>query len=90
MKIVIISAIWCPSCLVMRSRYIEIQSQFPDIDFKFYDVDLDEESSTYNAGDILPALILIDKDNKELLRSVGEQKTEVLTKLIEDCFDIKE
>ena len=84
MKIVRISAIWCPSCLVMRPRFEEIDKLYPQIESKAYDIDLDEESSLYNVGHILPVFIIFDDKGVELGRLIGEQKLEVLKKMIED------
>lgn len=84
MKIVRISAIWCPSCLVMRPRFEELDKLFPQIESKTYDIDLDEEASSFNAGQILPVFILIDNDGTEIGRLIGEQKLEVLKKMVED------
>lgn len=84
MKIIRISAIWCPSCLVMRPRFEEIEKRFPNIESKVYDIDFDEEVQKYNVGNILPVFIIFDNDDNELGRLIGEQKTEVLIKMVED------
>ncbi len=84
MKIIRISAIWCPSCLVMRPRFEEIEKRFPNIESKVYDIDFDEEAQKYNVGNILPVFIIFDNDDNELGRLIGEQKTEVLIKMVED------
>jgi thiol-disulfide isomerase/thioredoxin len=90
MKIVRISAVWCPSCLIMRPRFENIERKYPDIEFKSYDIDLDEEAFNYNAGHILPVFILLDKKNVEIGRLVGEQKEETLIKMIEDQRNTEE
>lgn len=84
MKIVRISAIWCPSCLVMRPRFEEIEKMYPNIESKSYDLDFDEESSQYNVGHILPVFILFDAEGTEIGRLIGEQKLDVLNKVIEE------
>lgn len=84
MKIIIISAVWCPSCLIMRPRFESIKKEYSNIEFKSYDIDLDEEPKLYNVGRILPVFILLDDENVELGRLVGEQKKEELIKLIKD------
>lgn len=84
MKIVRIGAIWCPSCLIMRPIFEKVEAMFPEVTSLVYDIDLDEEASDYNVGSILPVFILLDEKNKEICRLIGEQKKEVLVKMIED------
>jgi len=76
MKLIKISAMWCPACLIMRNV---INNLDIDIEQVEYDYDLDEEEiSKYNVGDILPVFILED-DGKEISRLIGENtKEEVL------------
>ena len=84
MKVIIISAVWCPSCLIMRPRFESVKKEYFNIEFKSYDIDLDEEPKFYNVGNILPVFILINDENVELGRLIGEQKKEELIKMIED------
>jgi len=69
MKIVRISAIWCSSCIIMKSRLNEIL-KVKDIEIIDLDYDTDDIEE-YNVGDTLPVIIKI-KDNKEINRLVGE------------------
>ncbi len=84
-KLVRISAMWCPACLIMRPRFQEIEKIFPDFEHIEYDFDLDEaEIEKYKVGDILPVLILLDND-QEITRLVGEKSVrEIESKL--RCF----
>lgn len=76
MKIIRISAIWCSGCLVMKKIWKEIEILYPNIEYVDYDYDLDiEEFKDYNVGDIVPINIFI-KDDKEILRLVGEKSRE--------------
>lgn len=69
MKIVKISAIWCSSCIIMKSRFNEvIKDKNIEVISLDYDIDDIEE---YNVGEILPVFIKI-KDGKEVSRLVGE------------------
>ena len=69
MKIIRISAIWCSSCIIMKSRFNDcIEGKDIDVVSLDYDVDDIEE---YNVGDILPVYIKI-KDGKEIDRLIGE------------------
>ena len=72
-KLVRISAVWCPACLIMRPRMQEIEKKFPNFEHIEYDYDLDEEIiSKYNVGEVLPVFILLDGE-KEVTRLVGEK-----------------
>ena len=86
MKIVKVSAMWCPACLIMRRRMQEIEKKFPNFEHIEYDFDLDEEMiAKYNVGEVLPVFILLDGD-KEVTRLVGEKTVaEIENKL--RCFE---
>lgn len=89
MKVIRISAVWCPSCLVMKSRFDAVEEKYPDIEFKTYDIDFDEEVASFDVGNILPAFILLDDSNIEIDRLIGEKKTEEIMQMIEKHY-IKE
>jgi len=79
MKLIKISAIWCPACLIMRNTLNSLDFDIEQIE---YDYDMDEDIvSTYNVGDILPVLILVDND-KEVARLVGEKTKEEVTNFL--------
>ena len=84
MKIIRISAIWCPACLIMKKVWKNIDvSNFEIID---YDYDMDNtEIEKYNVGKILPVYIFIDND-KEIKRLVGELSLDKLKKEIEELL----
>ena len=72
MKIIKITAMWCPSCLIMNSMIDDIISKF-NLEMISLDFDLDQDQvSKYSVGNILPVLIKIDNDNNEISRLVGE------------------
>ncbi len=85
-KLIRISAVWCPACLIMRPRMQEIEKKFPNFEHIEYDFDLDEEMiAKYNVGEVLPVFILLDGD-KEVTRLVGEKTVaEIENKL--RCFE---
>ena len=72
MKLIKISAIWCPSCLLMEKVWHQLQKELSDIEFISYDYDLDEEVESYHVGEVLPVIILED-NNQELVRFIGEK-----------------
>lgn len=76
MRFVLITAVWCPSCLVMRPLYERVVNEFNDIPYLRLDIDFDEESKNYQPGKLLPVFILEDEKGNEILRIVGEKKIE--------------
>ena len=87
MEIMIISAVWCPSCLVMKKIYKQLESDFKDITFSYLDYDFDEEEiSKYNISNILPVFI-IRKDNKEITRIIGEHGKAEYEKVIKEVYE---
>lgn len=87
MEFIIISAIWCPSCLVMKKVYKQLESDFRDITFSYLDYDFDEdEVLKYNVSNILPVVIL-KKDDKEIKRIIGEHEKAEYEKVIKECYE---
>mgnify|MGYP004471775009 FL=1 len=82
MKIIKINAMWCPGCLISKSIWNDIETEFPNNEYISLDYDMDEEEvNKYNVGDILPVVILI-KDDKEIKRLIGEKsKKEILDEI---------
>ena len=82
MKILRVSAIWCPSCIIMRPIYDEIVNKY-NLESKELDYDFDEEEvSKLDVGKKLPVAILY-KDDNELVRIIGEKKLEEIEEIIE-------
>jgi thioredoxin 1 len=87
MKIVRITALWCTSCLVMKSRWEKVFKEYPNIEIIDYDFDEDSEIvSKYEIGKTLPVLIVY-KDNKEIDRIIGEKSKKQLAKIIGELDD---
>lgn len=73
MKVIKVGAVWCPACLIMASRINKIVEKY-NLELINYDYDIDKEQiKKYNVGTILPELILLDDNNNEINRLVGEQ-----------------
>ena len=69
MKIIRISAIWCSSCIIMKSRFNEVIN---DKNIEIINLDYDEDDiDEYNVGETLPVFIKIEND-KEVSRLIGE------------------
>ena len=78
-KMIIISAIWCPSCIIMKDRFDSLVKELGDVEVVMLDFDDDEEEvAKYNVGNILPVCIIGDK------RSVGEKSLKELKKIFID------
>ncbi len=70
MKIIKISAIWCPACIITNNALNKLRKIY---NFELEELDYDiDDISEYNVGDILPVLVFI-KDNKEIDRLIGEK-----------------
>ena len=83
MKIIKITAMWCPSCLIMNSMIDDIISKF-NLEMISLDFDLDQDQvSKYSVGNILPVLIKIDNDNNEISRLVGEHTEKEIEEFLE-------
>lgn len=83
MKIIKISALWCPSCLIMND-IIEDVITSKNIELVKYDFDLDQEIvKNYNVGNILPVIIKVDDNNNEIERLIGEHSKQELIEFIE-------
>ena len=82
MKVIKIGAMWCPGCIVMHKVWDKINKEYPNIEVKSLDLDMDEEEvKKYNIGDTLPVIIFY-KDDTELERLLGEKKFEDIESVI--------
>lgn len=86
MKIIKINAMWCPGCLISKSIWNEIKSEYPNNEYIDLDYDLDEEKiEKYNVGDTLPVVIFID--NKEIKRIIGEKSKKEIMDEVGDMLE---
>lgn len=78
-EIIVISAVWCPSCLILKKHLKRIHEEY-QIEYKLLDYDLDEdEVNNYNIGDKLPVMIVNDK------RLIGEKSYEEIIAFLKEC-----
>ena len=78
-EIIVISAVWCPSCLILKKSLKRIHDEY-HLEFKTLDYDLDEdEVKEYNVGDKLPVIIYNDK------RLIGEKTYEEIVDFFKEC-----
>lgn len=80
MKLIKISAVWCPACLIMNSKVNKIANKL-NIPVIEYDYDIDNEIiKKYNIGNILPVIIL--EEDKEIDRLVGEHSDKEIERFL--------
>ncbi|MGN1352908.1 MAG: TlpA family protein disulfide reductase [Bacilli bacterium] len=86
MKIIKINAMWCPGCLITKSIWQEIEKEYPSHEYINLDYDLDEEKiAKYKIGDILP-VVIIENNNQEIKRIIGEKNKKEILKELEDLL----
>lgn len=86
MKIVKINALWCSGCLYMKKIWKEVLKEYPDLEIKEYDYDMDEDIvSNYHPGDILPVAIFY-KGDTEYKRLTGEKTKDEIISVIKECL----
>ena len=73
MKIVKITSLGCPSCIIMNKIFNTLKEKY-SFEVEEYDYDFDNIEK-YNIGNILPVFIFY-KDGKEINRLCGEHKIE--------------
>ena len=74
-KIVVISAVWCPSCLILKKHLKRLKEEY-NLEIETLDYDFDEdEVKEYNVGDKLP-VVVSKEDNNEIDRLIGEKSYE--------------
>lgn len=82
MKLVVVSAVWCPSCLILNKQLKKIKEEYPELEITKYDYDFDSEVEKYNVGEKLPVMIVEDENGNEIRRLVGEKKDEEIREFI--------
>lgn len=81
MKIIILSAIWCPACLIVKSSIHKIQKEYPQFQPHFIDIDEEETvASKYEPLKVLPVFIIEDEEGNVVKRMSGELSKEVILK----------
>lgn len=79
-KIIVISAVWCPSCLILKKHLKKLKQEYSDIEIETLDYDFDEEEvKKYNVGDKLPVIISDDA------RLVGEKSYDEILTFLREC-----
>jgi thiol-disulfide isomerase/thioredoxin len=74
MKIIMISATWCPACLIVHKRLRAMKDVTQRFNFEILDLDFDEDQvAPYQVGKTLPVFIVLDDAGNEIRRVVGER-----------------
>jgi len=84
MKVIKIGARWCSGCLVMKPRWVQIETELPWLHTVYLDFD-DDAAEVKKLGivaDRLPVFIFYDDNGQEVNRLVGEVGKEDLISLI--------
>lgn len=79
MKVVKISSLGCPSCIVMNKVFNTLKEKY-SFEVEEYDYDFDDIEK-YNVGKILPVFIFY-KNDVEINRLCGEHKVEEFIKIL--------
>lgn len=78
-SIIVISAVWCPSCLILKKNLKKINEEF-NLEYTIYDYDLDEDVvKEYEVGNKLPVIIYNDK------RLIGEKTYDEIVSFLKEC-----
>lgn len=85
MKVLKIGAVWCAGCIVMKPRWKEIESEYPDLQTEYFEYDDHPElMEKYGVVDAqLPVFIFLDSNGQEIHRVQGELSKKEIIKLIE-------
>ena len=81
MRVVLITAIWCPSCIIMRPRYYQY---FKNLNIEINELDFDDdekEIEKYKIGSTLPVCIVLNGE-EEVIKIIGEKSEKELNKLL--------
>ncbi|MDD3453758.1 MAG: thioredoxin domain-containing protein [Bacilli bacterium] len=85
MKIIRISAMWCTSCIVTYNIWQLLQKVYPHFEYIEYDYDFDEEIiKKYKIGNIIPVIIILNEQNEEIKRIIGEKTKEEIFEIIKE------
>lgn len=78
-KLIVISAVWCPSCLILKKHLKRLHDEY-NLELKTLDYDLDEDMvKEYNVGDKLPVIICGEN------RLIGEKTYEEIVEFCKGC-----
>ena len=78
-ELIVVSAVWCPSCLILKKELKKIHEEY-QINYQMLDYDFDEDQvKEYQVGDKLPVMIYKDK------RLIGEKSHSEIIEFLKEC-----
>lgn len=81
MKVIILSAIWCPACLIVKSTIHKIQKDHPMFQPQFIDIDEEEAlASQYEPLKVLPVFMILNEEGQVIKRMSGELNKDTILK----------
>jgi len=81
MTVIILSAIWCPACLIVKSTIHKIQKDHPMFQPQFIDIDEEEAlASQYEPLKVLPVFMILDEEGQVIKRMSGELNKDTILK----------
>lgn len=84
MKFIRISALWCSSCILTLPLWEEIKKEYPNFLFEELDYDMDESQvEKYQIGKIIPVIMILNEEDVEIGRIVGEKTKKEMVEYIE-------
>ncbi len=88
MKILTFSGIWCHQCRMMRPIIKAIKTENPSL--PFIDTPFDDNPKLVEKYkiDIVPTILIIDEDEKEIDRLEGLQHKTLVLDLLTKYFDL--
>lgn len=87
MKILYFGAVWCPACLIMKPVIKKTADNNSNIEVIYYDYDMDEDMVIkMKVGRILPEMIILDQNDKEIKRIIGEKTKREVEEFINEII----
>ncbi|MBR1413087.1 MAG: thioredoxin family protein [Bacilli bacterium] len=84
-NVVIVSAVWCGSCLILKTHLKKLKEEYQELEIKYLDYDFDEEEvSGLNVSNKLPVIIAYN-DSIEISRLIGEKSYEEIVNFLKEC-----
>ena len=82
-EITVVSAVWCPSCLILKKNIKKLNKNYPNLKINTLDYDFDEEEvQKLNVGKILPVIIKNEGENEK--RLIGEKTYEEIEEFLNE------
>ena len=87
MKVLKISSVWCPSCLIMNNVINKIKDKYKlTINENLFSILSLHIQDRRLLNNILPVLIFLDDKNNEIKRIVGEKGTKELENILKELI----